>query len=159
MKTVAVRRFHEQPVSMRVLKWVVVPALAVHIVLATISGYRAIVQVYRLDLRSSERVLHSGSTVGFTVVTSARTHVDVELELRQGTRAETLAVKLVPGNVNASYDPRTKWAKVTVVLSPEQLARLDRGPAILRATANGRSQWLRTPPPKIQELAVDIQPQ
>jgi len=35
---------------MRVLRWIIVPLLAVHVILATYSGYRAIVQVYSVDM-------------------------------------------------------------------------------------------------------------
>jgi hypothetical protein len=43
-----------------------------------------------------------------------------------------------------------------VVLAPEQLARFLSGPATVRATATGRRQWLRLPPPTVREAAVDI---
>ena len=82
--------FHESARSLRVLKWIVLPLVIAHVLLATISGYRAIVQVYR-----------------------------VEIAVDAGT--------FQPGN------------------------------ALLRATANGRSQWLRVPPPVIEKRAVDIE--
>jgi hypothetical protein len=91
-----------------------------------------------------------------SVATSGRAPVDVELLLIQSTRAETLAVLLVPDHVNASYDPRTIHAARQVTLTAEQLARLQPGRAVLRAVANGRSQWLRVPPPVITERAVTI---
>ena len=41
---------YEQPKSMVILKWIILPLLVVHVVLASWSGYRAIVQVYSVDL-------------------------------------------------------------------------------------------------------------
>ena len=58
----------------------------VHIPLALWSGYRAIVQVQRLELNAT-RVLHPGSAIQVTVVSSGRVAVDVWLEMVQGTQA------------------------------------------------------------------------
>jgi hypothetical protein len=144
---------------MRVLRWIVLPLLGVHIVLATISGYRAIWQIYRLTIRTSNPVLQPGASVGFDLVSSGRVESDAQLELIQGTVAETLAVKFLPRNTNASYDPRSQHGAVSVVLTPSMLARFAPGPAILRATAFGSMQWLRTPPPSIREQRVLLAPQ
>jgi hypothetical protein len=62
----------DEPRHMVVLRRVVVPLLAVQVVLATWSGYRAIVQVFSLDLRVEAPLVHEGSTVHFDVVTSGR---------------------------------------------------------------------------------------
>lgn len=156
MPSAAVRRFHTEAPSMRVLRWIILPLLAVHVTLATISGYRAIVQIYRLDIRASDARLRPGSTVGFDLVSSGRVESDAQLELIQGSIAETLAVKYLPRNVNASYDPRPQRGSVTVILTAAQLSALVPGPAIIRATAYGGMQWLRTPPPKVQERGVEI---
>jgi len=148
--------FHESPRSLRMLFWIIAPFAAAHIVLATISGYRAIVQVYHVELTTDTSALRAGSTIDVAVATSGRAKVDAELELIQAAHAETLAVVLVPDHTNASYDPRTIHAARRVTLTSEQLARFDAGPARLRLTANGRSQWLRVPPPVIREQAVEI---
>jgi hypothetical protein len=67
-----------------------------------------------------------------------------------------LAVQQVRGNDWASFDPRPRRASQRVLLTPEQLARFPDGPATVRATATGRPQWLRLPPPTVREAAVEI---
>jgi hypothetical protein len=78
------------------------------------------------------------------------------VELIQSAQTETVAVFRVRDHTNASYDPRTIHAERRVTLTSEQLARFHPGPARLRAIANGRSQWLRVPPPVIREQSVQI---
>jgi hypothetical protein len=151
-----VRRFHAEAPSMRVLRWIILPFLAVFIGLATYSGYRAIWQIRRLELRASSVMLQPGDTVGFELVSSGRTEADAQLELIQGVVAETLAVKFLPRNGNASLDPRPQRGAASVVLTPPMLARFAPGSAILRATGYGSMQWLRTPPPTIRERRVRL---
>ena len=143
---------------MRVLRWIIVPLVAVHVVLAMFSGYRAIWQIWRFDLRVTDTVLRPGATLGFELVSTGRAEADAQLELIQGAVSETLAVKLLPRNVNASYDPRPQRGVASVMLTPAMLARFAGGPALVRATAYGSMQWLRTPPPKIREQRVTIAP-
>jgi hypothetical protein len=141
---------------MRVLRWIVLPPLMVHIALATFSGYRAIWQIRRLDLHASSALLRPGATVGFEFGSWGRTEAHAQLELIQGSVAETLATKFLPRNTNALHDPRPKRGAASVVLTPSMLARFTSDSAILRATAYGSMQWLRTPPPKIQEQRVRL---
>lgn len=148
--------FHESAPSLRVLWWIVLPFFVVHVVLASISGYRAIVQVYHVGIGVGAPVIRPGTNLMMSVATSGRTIADVKLELIQQRHAETLAVLLVRTHDNASYDPRTIHATKVVTLTSEQLARFQPGPAMLRATGNGRSQWLRVPPPVITERTVAI---
>jgi hypothetical protein len=123
---------------------------------ALASGHRAYFQVRGLELRVGESVLRAGSAVGTEVVTSGRTHADVRVELVQGSHAETLASQFVRGNEWGSIDPRTRRASQTVVLTPEVLSRFSPGAAVLRATATGRPQWTRLPPPTVREPAVEL---
>lgn len=139
------------------MKKVLLALLALCLVTALASGYRAYFQVLSLELHLTDAVLRGGSVVRTAVVTSGRTHVDVRLELIQGDLSETLAVRRVPGNAWASFDPRPQRASHEVVLTPELLARFRTGAARLRATATGRPQWMRLPPPTVRETAVDIQ--
>jgi hypothetical protein len=148
--------FHESARSLRVLFWIVLPFAVVHVTLASISGYRAIVQVYRVELTTDAPTLRAGSTVDVAVTTSGRATVDAEIELIQPVHAETLAVLVVRDHTNASYDPRPIHGARRVTLTSQQLAHFQPGPARLRVTANGRSQWLRVPPPVIRERAVEI---
>jgi len=75
-------------------------------VLAGISGYRAIVQIYRADIVAPSTQLHSASQVGFRYTSSARVWSDAELQLIQGSVTRSLARDSLPPNVNPSYDPR-----------------------------------------------------
>ena len=130
--------------------------LALCSVTALASGHRAYFQVRGLELRVGEPVLRAGSVVETEVVSSGRTHVDVRVELVQGSHAETLAAQFVRGNEWGSIDPRTRRASQTIVLTPEILSRFNPGAALLRATATGRPQWTRLPPPTARETAVEI---
>ncbi len=140
------------------MRKVLVALVIVHIPLALWSGYRAIVQVQRLDLITTGRMLHDGSAIRAGVVSSGRVTVDLFLEMIQGTRAETLGVRQVVTSGNPAYDPRFKRASMSVVLTPELLAPFQPGAALVRATAHGRAQWMRTPPPEVREVAVEIVP-
>jgi hypothetical protein len=141
---------------MRVLRRLVLPLLALHVALALWSGYRAIVQVFRLELQVAQPLLRAGSAVSYAVVSSGRVPVTVRLELVQGTRAEMLATTRVRDGAIAGYDPRLQRARQSVVLTEPVLSRFEAGPALLRVTAVGSSQWLRTPPPTVREVAVRI---
>ena len=141
---------------MRALRWLVTPALAIFVVLATFSGYRAVWQIRRLDLYASHDALALGDTVGVELVSWGRTEARGQLELIQGTVAETLVVLQLPRNRNASLDPRPQYATSMIALTPSILARFTPGPALLRATGVGSRQWLRTPPPTIRTRSVRL---
>jgi hypothetical protein len=141
---------------MAFLKKAVLIFLVVFLLIGIVSSHRAYFQVRGLELHA-ERLLHNGSTIQTTVISSGRTYVDVQIELRQGAHSETLAVQRVPGNEYGFFDPRTQQASQTVALTPEILARFAAGPAQLRATAHGHSQWTRVPPPVVRELDVVIE--
>jgi hypothetical protein len=159
MTSPALRRystFHEQHVSLRVVKWALAPLIALHVALASFSGYRAIVQIFSVDLRVAERTMHPGSVVSFGYVSSARVWSDSELELIQGSVKRSLARDSLPPNVNPSYDPRPRSVHRSLRLTEESFQGFRRGPAILRMTAYGNRQWLRTPPPVVREIQVTI---
>ncbi|HEV2861223.1 MAG TPA: hypothetical protein VGX48_09465 [Pyrinomonadaceae bacterium] len=126
------------------------------VALAALSGYRAYFQVRAVELETGGGVLRGGSVVRASVVTSGRTFVELKLEVSQGGRTETLAAREVPKNYFAAVDPRSQRASVEASLTPETMSSLRAGPAVLRATATGRPQWLRTPPPEVREAAVEI---
>ena len=141
---------------MAFLKRVIQIFLALFLITGIVSAHRAYFQVRSLELHA-ERVLHSGSSVQTMVVSSGRTYVDVQLELVQSSHSETLAVQRVPGNEYGFFDPRTQRATQMVLLTPEMLARFEAGPAQLRATAHGHSQWTRVPPPVVSQLDIEIE--
>jgi hypothetical protein len=123
---------------------------------ATVSGYRAWVQIFRLNLQMADTVLSPGSSVQVSVKTSGRTFVQVRLELLQSGRTEVLAVEDIPKNGDASLDPRAQYRTLIVQLPPALWSRFRSGPALLRATAIGRPQWLRTPPPTVRERSITL---
>ncbi|MET0626054.1 MAG: hypothetical protein ABW250_24180 [Pyrinomonadaceae bacterium] len=139
-----------------VLRRGVAALLAVCAVIAVASGYRAYYQVRSLELRLSEPALREGSVVRVDVSGSGRTMIDVRVELVQGGHSETLAERRLPGNDWAAFDPRPDDASYSVAVTPEQLARFQSGAAKVRATATGRPQWMRLPPPTVRETEVEI---
>ncbi|MBC7912097.1 MAG: hypothetical protein H7Y30_16435 [Pyrinomonadaceae bacterium] len=141
---------------MAFLRKAVLIFLGLFLIIGIMSSHRAYYQVRSLELHA-EGILHSGSTIQTTVASSGRTYVDVQLELRQGTHSETLAMQRAPGNEYGFFDPRTQRASLEVTLTPEILSRFEAGRAQLRATAYGHSQWTRVPPPVVRELDVEIE--
>lgn len=91
------------------------------------------------------------------IVSWARTESDARIELVQGDHVEMLGEVYVARNREPVFDPRPKRDSVVVTLTPTVLARFENGPARLRASAPGRPQWLRVPPPTIREHAVVIE--
>ncbi len=139
-----------------VMKKAAVIPLALFLVTGLVSAHRAYYQVRSLELQVADAVLREGSLIQFEVAGSGRTTLDVRLELVQGGHSETLAVRRVRGNDWAFFDPRPTRASQSVVLTPELLARFADGAATVRATATGRPQWTRLPPPTVRESAVEI---
>ena len=123
---------------------------------ALASGYRAYYQVRSLELRLREDTLRAGSAVEVAAEGSGRTTVDMRVELIQGAHSETLSTLRISGNGWASFDPRPRPGSLRVVLTPEQLATFHDGAATVRATATGRPQFMRLPPPTVREAAVEL---
>ncbi len=138
------------------LNGVLTVAVIVPMILGALSSYRAVVQVRSLHLRASETILHGGSTVGVKVVTSGRTPVDVGVELVQGLHSDTLATLKIRSNSEPVLDPRSRTDSLSVTLTTAMIARFQKGPAVVRVTANGRRQFLRLPPPEVRTLSVEI---
>jgi hypothetical protein len=151
--------FGQVPVWHRRLRWALGIFIGVHVVLAMISGYRAIVQVYELRIVNPPTTIAPGSRLEAAVVTSGRTTVAVRLELLQGREARLLGIRDVAGNRDGAYDPRPRRGALAIRLSAAMLDGATAGPGVLRATAIGRSQWLRVPPPTTATAAVLVQPE
>ena len=162
---------NHQPFLMALLKRLCLVVLSVYLVIGLISAYRAWYQVKSLDLRlqgfgsvftpqdpRAEAVtgLRNGSVFEADLVSYARTHIDVRLELVQGTNSETLTAGTLPGNDWGFWDPRTRKRSFKVVLTDEVLTHFQPGRAKLRATATGRHQWMRLPPPVVREITVEL---
>jgi hypothetical protein len=153
------------------LKRLCLVVLSAYLVIGLISAYRAWYQVKSLDLRlegsgslfvpndsRAEIVggVANGSVFEADLVSYARTHIDVRLELVQGTNSETLALGTLPGNEWGFWDPRTRQRSFKTVLTDEVLNHFQPGRAKLRATATGRHQWMRLPPPVVREITVEL---
>jgi hypothetical protein len=123
------------------------------------SSYRAWFQVKSVHIELADRDLRGGGTARVDVVTYGRVPVDVRVEMIQDARSETLAVQRVSAHHDGFFDPRTIHGSLSVVLSPATLSHFHAGPGVLRATARGRPQWLREPPPLVEEIPVQIPPQ
>jgi hypothetical protein len=143
-----------RPVAL--MKRVLPIPLALFVITAAISGHRAYYQVRSLELGLNDAVLREGSVIAVGVTGSGRTTVDVKLELIQGTHSETLTALRVRGNEWPVFDPRPTHGARSLALTPDILSRFADGAATLRATAVGRPQWTRLPPPTVSEAAVVI---
>ena len=141
---------------MIVLRWLTRMVLVPFAIFGGFSGYRAWVQVKSVSLLVQDRELRPGDVVEVDAESWARTTVTVRLMVQQGTYAETLLVHRIPSNHTASLDPRIRSAQLMVPIERELLAHFQPGDAVLRAHAIGGPQWLRTPPPKVRQIAVRI---
>ena len=125
--------------------------------IGALSGYRAGVQIKELTLSTTSATLAPGVVVQSNLVSWARVESDARIELVQGKRVEMLGEVYLPRNHEPVFDPRPRRGSVVVTLTPTMLARFEPGTATLRATAVGRPQWLRVPPPTVREQPVTIE--
>jgi hypothetical protein len=139
-------------IGKRLVLWFILLQLPV----GAISSYRAWVQIKELTLQTESSVLRTGTTVRSRLVSWARTESDARIELVQGDHVQMLGEVFLARNHEPVFDPRPKTDSVVVTLSPALLDGFSDGPARLRATAVGRPQWLRVPPPTVREQAVTI---
>jgi len=91
------------------------------------------------------------------MVSYARGPVDVRIELVQDQHSATVGLQRVCGNEWALFDPRPQHGQQTVAVTEDILKQFADGKATVRATATGRPQWGRLPPPLIREKVVSIQ--
>jgi hypothetical protein len=141
---------------MMVLRWLARLVLVPFAIFGGFSGYRAWVQVRSVALFVPDRDLRPGAVIDVEAVSWARTTVTVRLILEQSSHADTLLVHRIPSNHTASLDPRTQSAHLMVPIEAATLAHFHPGDAVLRVHAIGGPQWLRTPPPKVQQVGVRI---
>jgi hypothetical protein len=136
----------------RAVLWFIVLQLPI----GALSSYRAWVQIKGLTLSTTSTTLAPGVVVRSDLASWARTESDARIELVQGDRVAMLGEVYLPRNHEPVFDPRPQHGSVVVTLTPATLAEFTAGPATLRASAVGRPQWLRVPPPTIREQAVTI---
>src|SRR5262245_18721847 len=144
-----------------VLLWVkrlCIAAVCVRLLFSCWGLYRRIWQVLRIELHASSLVLTPGVTVSYDVITSGEAHNRILLELVHDTHAETLLEERARVSRVNTYDPRVFESVRTVTITPGLLARFSPGPATLRLTGFGGEKLLRTPAPRVRELAVQLRP-
>ena len=73
-------RLSQEWIGFTILRRVTIAFLVVHFSLSTVSGYRAIVQVYDVDIELASPVLRPGSQVAVRVVTSGRKDISWEID-------------------------------------------------------------------------------
>ena len=144
-----------EPRWLTIVKRFLLLIVAFHLLVGIVSSYRAYYQIHSLDIVTNP-VLQPGSVVQTKVVTYGRSFADVKLELIQGGLAVTLHEQRVAANEFGFYDPRAQKAEFSVSLTPQTLEQFTSEPAFLRATAVGRHQWMRLPPPVVREVQVEI---
>ncbi len=141
-------------------RWILWPSIIIVLVTyvapGLFSAYRALVQVRSLDLDVPRAQVRIGDTVRVRAVSWARTRVRFDLQLIQGAKSTVLASRVIPDNYNASIDPRWRRDSIVIVMTDTLLSGYERGGAKFRATAIGGPQWLRTPPPLIQQREVNV---
>lgn len=74
------------------LKRACVVLVVVYLAIGMIALYRAVTQIHNLEIQSDD-VVRSGSAVSATVVSYARTPIDVRIELVQDAHSEIVAVQ------------------------------------------------------------------
>ena len=146
----------EESRGYRLAKRAVLWFILVQLPIGALSSYRAWVQIKALTLSTTSSTLASGVVVRSELVSWARTESDARIELVQGGHVEMLGEVYVSRNHEPVFDPRPRSGSVVVTLTPAMLAGFDAGAATLRASAVGRPQWLRVPPPTIREQPVTI---
>jgi hypothetical protein len=151
----AFARFPQETAWERSLKRITIGVFSSYLVIATISGFRAIVQIYSVRI-TAPTILRPGASVSTIVRSSGRTFGDVTLELAQNGRVDTLAKGELAANRNSVFDPRPQTGTLAVSPDPRMLAHFENGPAEIRSIARGRSQFLRVPPPKIATVRTRI---
>jgi hypothetical protein len=124
--------------------------------IGALSSYRAWVQIKDLTLSTTSSTMTPGVVVRSNLVSWARVESDARIELVQGKRVTMLGEVYLPRNHEPVFDPRPQRGAVVVAVTPAMLDGFEPGTAILRATAVGRPQWLRVPPPTVREQPVTI---
>ena len=124
--------------------------------IGALSSYRAWVQIKELTLTTTSSTLAPGVVVQSNLVSWARVESDARIELVQGQRVTMLGEVYLRRNHEPVFDPRPRHGSVVVELTPTMLDGFEPGTAMLRATAVGRAQWLRIPPPTVREQPVTI---
>ena len=143
----------------RAMRWVgrlVIAVACVNILLFSWSICRRIWQVPWIVLRTSSAVIEPGVTISADVITTGEVDNPILLELVQGAHRETLWQRRGTIAHVRSYDPRLYRYTPSIIVTAPMLAGFTAGPATLRLTGFGMQKLLRTPPPRVRDLRVEI---
>lgn len=154
-RAITVAPFAESRAS-RLGKRAVLWFILLQLPIGALSSYRAWVQIKQLTLSTSSSTLAPGVVVRSNLVSWARVESDARIELIQGKRVAMLGEVYLARNHEPVFDPRPKRGSVEVTITPALLDGFEPGTATLRASAVGRPQWLRVPPPTVREQPVTI---
>ena len=138
------------------IRRVIIAVFAIHIALAGWGFYRRIWQVLRIDLQVSSVMLTPGATVSYDVITTGEAQNRILLELVQGGTTETLVEQRARLSAVNMYDPRVFTYAQTISITANLLQHFAPGPATLRLTGFGGQRLLRTPAPRVREIAVQV---
>src|SRR5438128_1884497 len=107
-------RLYGEPRSFILVRRVLFTLFGIHMVFATFSGYRAIVQVKSLELDAPAAPLRAGSSVHVHGVSWNRVWVTLRVLLVQGAAAETLGVQIINTSGIAAWNPVPQHGDLTV---------------------------------------------
>ena len=158
MTTFAAVMAHRESPAVRYVRRVSIVVACVYGVLFWWNIFARIRQIIRIDARASSAILVPGSTVGYDVITSGEVPNRIALELVQGERREVLLEQRARFHRIRTLDPRVFRYTPSVTLTMAILSRFHPGPATLRVTGYGEQKLLRTPAPRVRDLAVRLQP-
>jgi hypothetical protein len=145
----------------RAMLWVrraCIALFAVHMVFSVWDFYRRIRQILRVDLAVSTSTLRPGVIVSTDVIATGETRNQIRLELRQGDHLRVLYEERARVSTVSMYDPRVFQYQRRILIADTSLSVFVAGPATLRLTGFGGLKLLRTPAPRVRELAVIIAP-
>ena len=145
----------KQPSILALLNRLFLFIIGAFLLIGALSTYRAWYQVKSLGLHA-DPILRAGSVIKTNVVSYARTPLDVRVELVQDSHSEVIGTYQIGANAWPFFDPRTRRVAQRTFITQGVLRQFHKGSAQIRATATGRPQWTRVPPPLVREFEVEI---
>lgn len=127
-----------------------------YLLMGPVAAHRAYYQVTKVEIVPAVSDLFPGLQFEARAVTSGRTMATLVVELEQGGSAQAVVRSEIRANRWRFWDPRRVYTTESIVLTDRHIAPFSSGPATLRVTGHGRSQWLRVPPPVVREYSVRI---
>jgi hypothetical protein len=158
MSTFAAYMARRESPAVRYVRRFSIAVVCVYGVLFWWNMFARIRQVIRIEARVPSTVLAPGSTVGYDIITSGEVPNRLVLELVQGERRSILFEQKSQFHRIRAIDPRVFRYKPRITLTAEMLAGFHAGAAVVRVTGYGEQKLLRTPEPRVREVAVRLEP-